>query len=200
MAQDVKQSLDQRSVAQHQQRASTRRAYWWWGIGASLVLLAIVLIWAFVFIPQGQLGSTARQATGGPTGVRANQGSGESTSAKNNAVVPQTSAKVGAGQNSPAAAAQIEQTAGPLQLTDQQRARIRSYFTNNNNADRIASTDFALSIGAAVPQNVPLQKLPPDLASVMRGFQADEYVMVGNQLVIVDPNARRVVAVVPNAG
>ena len=170
-----------------------------WGIGVALVLCAVVLIWALVFIPRGQLGSNARQATGGPTGVLANQGAGGSTTAKNDSVVPQSSPSVGAGQNSPAAAAQIDKSAGPLQLTDAQRAKIRSYFAGNK-GDHTGSADFALSVGAAVPQQARLQKLPPQISSVLGGYQADQYILVGNQLVIVDPNARRVVAVIPGMG
>jgi len=170
-----------------------------WGIGAALVLCAVVLIWALVFIPHGQLGATDRQATGGPTGQFANQGSGQSSVAKNDSVVPQTSTKVGAGQNSPAAAAQIEKSAGPLQLSDAQRAKIRSYFADNI-GDRTNTAEFSISVGAAVPQQARLQKLPPQISSALGGYQADQYILVRNQLVIVDPNARRVVAIIPGMG
>jgi hypothetical protein len=59
------------------------------------------------------------------------------------------------------------------------------------------SANFSLAVGAAVPQDVPLQKLPPEISSVMGGYQSNDYVFVGDQLVIVDPSARRVVARVP---
>ena len=36
-----------------------------------------------------------------------------------------------------------------------------------------------------------------DLASALIGFQGDDYVRVGNQLVIVDAAMRRVVAIIP---
>lgn len=180
-------------------RRSTRRTYLGWAVGGSLLVLAAVLIWAFVFIPRGEWGLTERQTNTGPTGQLANQRSGESVAAKNDAVVPQTSRTVGAGQNSPAAATQIEQSAAPLQLSRQQRAKIHSYFAIGK-ADRVDSADFSLSIGAAVPQQVQLQKLPAAVSSAMGGYRGDEYILVRNQLVIVDPNARRVVAVVPDAG
>ena len=50
-----------------------------------------------------------------------------------------------------------------------------------------------MSVGAAVPQQVPLKQIPTDLASALNGFQGDDYVLVGNQLVIVDAAVRRVV-------
>jgi hypothetical protein len=67
-------------------------------------------------------------------------------------------------------------------------------------AGRRQSVDFSLAIGAAVPQQVELQRLPPQISSVIGGYQGDDYVIVGDQLVIIDPSARRVVAIVSNVG
>jgi hypothetical protein len=60
--------------------------------------------------------------------------------------------------------------------------------------------DFSVAIGAAVPQQVKLQKLPSQISSVIGGYQGDDYLLVGDQLIIVDPSARRVVAIVPGIG
>jgi hypothetical protein len=102
-------------------------------------------------------------------------------------------------ENSTGEAAQIEQSATPLKLTDSQREQVRSYFSGKN-VERLQSVGFSLAIGAAVPQQVQLQKLPPEVSSVIGGYQSDDYVLVGDQLVIVDSGARRVVAIVPNIG
>jgi hypothetical protein len=182
-----------------EQRRSTRRAFLWGGGGVLLVLCAVILVWVFVFVPQGGPGRNGAPHGSASTGILSNEGSGQSAAAKNNAVAPQTSEKVGAGQNSPGAAAQIERTAEPLKLTDQQRQKIRDFFANQK-ADRTGSVNFTLAIGSAVPQNVPLQKLPPQVSSALGGYNADQYILVGNQLVIVEPNARRVVAIVPGVG
>ena len=93
-------------------------------------------------------------------------------------------------------AAQIEQTAAPLKLSDAQRQQIRQYFASQP-GQRMQSANFSLVVGAAVPQDVPLQKLPPEILSALGGYQGNDYVLVGDQLVIVDPTARRVVALVP---
>jgi hypothetical protein len=49
-----------------------------------------------------------------------------------------------------------------------------------------------LAVGAAVPQEASAE-----ISSAMGGYQGNDYVLVGDQLVIVDPSARRVVALVP---
>lgn len=182
-----------------EQRRSTRRAFLWGGTGVLLVLCAVILVWVFVFVPQGGPGRNGEPRGSASTGVLSNEGSGQSTAAKNNAVVPQTSDKLGAGQNAPGAAAQIEGSAGPLQLSDQQRQQIRDFFAKQK-GERANDVNFTLAIGSAVPPNVQLQKLPSEVSSAMGGYNADQYIIVGNQLVIVEPNARRVVAIVPGIG
>lgn len=185
--------------SQREQRRSTRQVFLWGGGGVLLIICAVIVVWAYVYVPAGPPGRVGNPQSPAATNGLSNQVSGQSTAAKNNAVTPQTSNTVGAGQNSPAAAAQIEQTAEPLKLTDQQRQKIRSYFAANK-ADHAQSVDFTLGVGAAVPQQVQLQKLPPDVAAALGGYKADQYIIVGDQLVIVDPNARRIVAIVPGIG
>ncbi|MBO0717988.1 MAG: DUF1236 domain-containing protein, partial [Rhizobiales bacterium] len=158
-----------------------------------------VLIWAFVTAPNGQLAGSTRQGPSPSTGVLANQGAGESQAGKSEAVTPRQNPAVGSGQNSSGEAAEIEQSATPLKLTDAQREQVRSYFAGKP-ADRVQSVDFSVAIGAAVPQQVQLQKLPSEISSVIGGYQGDDYVLVGDQLVIVDASARRVIAIVPNIG
>ena len=182
-----------------EQRRSTRNAFLWGGGGLLLVLCAVILVWVFVFVPQGGPGRNGEPHGSASTGILSNEGSGQSTAAKNNAVVPQTGQTTGAGQNAPGAAAQIEGSAEPLKLTDQQRQQIRDFFAKQK-GERANTVNFSLAIGSAVPQNVQLQKLPPQVSSALGGYNADQYLLVGNQLVIVDPNARRVVAIVPGIG
>lgn len=182
-----------------EQRRSTRGLFLWGGTGVLLVLCAVILVWVFVFVPQGGPGRNGAPHGAASTGVLSNEGSGQSTAAKNNAVAPRTDQATGAGQNSPGAAAQIEGSAAPLKLSDQQRQQIHEFFANQK-GDRADNVSFTLAIGSAVPQDVQLQKLPPQVTSALGGYQADHYIIVGNQLVIVDPNARRVVALVPGIG
>jgi cytoskeletal protein RodZ len=185
-------------LPRREQRRGTNQAMMW-GVGLAIVLFAAVLVWVFVMPPNGQLGDTTRQRPSPSTGVLANQGAGESQAGKNQTVTPRQSPATGSGQNSSGEAAEIEQSATPLKLTDAQREQVRAYFAGKS-ADRLQSVDFSIAVGAAVPQQVELQKLPPQISSVIGGYQGDDYLIVGDQLVIVDPSARRVVAIVPNVG
>ena len=187
-------------LPRHEQRRGTGQAMMW-GTGVAIALVAAVLAWAFIPAPNGQQGGTSQQrpSPSPSTGVLTNQDAGGSQAAKNNAVTPRQNSAGGSGQNSSGEAAQIEQSATPLKLSDQQREQIRSYFSGKT-AGRLQSANFSVAIGAAVPQQVDLQQLPPEISSVIGGYQGDDYVLVGDQLFIVDPSARRVVAIVPNIG
>ncbi len=162
-------------------------------------LLFIFFLWsAFVWTPDGPFDTPAANPPAA-TDVLANQGPGGSATAKNNEVAPRPHDAGGSGQNANGEAAQIEQSARPLQLGSAQRDAMRAYFAGRP-ADRIQSANFSLSVGAAVPRDVPLQSLPSEVSSAMGGYKGDQYVLVGDQLVIVDPDARRVVAIVPGVG
>ena len=152
-----------------------------WGAGAALVVFVAVLVWAFVTAPNGQLGGTTRQTPSPSTGVLANQGAGESQAGKSQAVTPRQNPVIGSGQNSSGEAADIEQSAKPRQLTDDQRGQIRSYFAGKP-ADRQQSVGFSVAIGAAVPQQVQLQKLPPQISSIIGGYQGDDYLIIGHEM------------------
>lgn len=132
-----------------------------------------------------------------PTTPKSNQGSGESKAAKHNAVVPEKSLTGGGGQSSSGEAAQIEQSAAPLKLSAEQRQKIKLYFADRR-SKRLKEVAFSLSIGAAVPRQTPLHTLPAEIGSALGGFQGDDYLLVGHQLVVIDHNARRVVAIVPD--
>jgi hypothetical protein len=163
-----------------QERRITRQLMMWGWLGLLVVLFA-VLVWI-----------TAPTPPSPSNGMLANQGSGESQAGKNNNVMPRQKSTVPSGQN----AAQIEQTETPLKLSEPQRQQIRQYFASKP-GQRMQGANFSLAVGAAVPQDVPLQKLPPEILSAMGGYQGNDYVLVGDQLVIVDPTAHRVVALVP---
>jgi Protein of unknown function (DUF1236) len=88
------------------------------------------------------------------------------------------------------------QTQRPLALSQVQRRKIQD-FVASRPAEKADSADFSLTIGAAVPRQVQLSLLPTDLTDTLQGYKGDEYVIVKNQFVIVDKQARRVIAIVP---
>ncbi len=84
-------------------------------------------------------------------------------------------------------------TSEPINITDAQRATLRSIFASGN-PPRVEPPNFELMIGASVAEQTPLADLPPEVPKVLNGFSGDKYVIAGDELVIVDQHSRRVAA------
>ena len=176
-----------------QQGAGTGVPMWTWAAG--VLLLSVVLGWGFVDL--------AGRLHGGRTGDsnhRSNEGAGQSVAGRQGPLVPNTDPSLtGRPQNANEHARQIDQNLAPLTISDEQRQKIRSLIASIGAPPRAGDQQFTVSIGAAVPKQIPLKQIPTDLASALNGFQGQDYVLVGTQLVIVDASARRVVAIIPQA-
>ena len=131
---------------------------------------------------------------GSATGTLTNESAGES------AVGKSTPAGPAENQTSSGRAAKIRGSAsGTLSLSQEQREKISAYVSRHR-VHRVDSVNFSIAIGAAVPRQAELRDLPRELVQVLQGYSGDKYVLVRDQLVIVDSKARRIVAIIPNAG
>ena len=90
-------------------------------------------------------------------------------------------------------ASATKETSEPINITDAQRATLRSIFASGN-PPRVERPNFELMIGASVAEQTPLADLPPEVPKVLNGFSGDKYVIAGDELVIVDQHSRRVAA------
>jgi len=56
---------------------------------------------------------------------------------------------------------------------------------------------FSVTVGEAVPQTVHLNRLPARVIEFAPQYRGYEYVLVGDEILIVDPRTHRIVAVIP---
>jgi hypothetical protein len=131
------------------------------------------------------------------TGDRAQQTSGESLAGRSQDMPAREAADPAGANESGRRAQTLQQTASPdVALDAAQRDRIRSYLAQNRPAAADASK-LSISIGASVPRQIETQPLPPELVQIMQKFHGDEFLTVPGQLIIVEPKARRIVAIIP---
>ena len=98
----------------------------------------------------------------------------------------------------PGRAGQITGTAsGTVDLSDEQRQKLRQYFSAHKDV-RLDHPEVPATIGAAVPRQLKLRNLPRDVTDPLQKYHGDSYFFVGDRLVIVEPKVRRIVAVIPN--
>lgn len=92
----------------------------------------------------------------------------------------------------------LQGNAANVTLSDEQRTRIRQTVIGASGAPRVSSVDFDLAVGTVIPRGhihvVPVPRLLVDIEPAWRGFL---YFIYQDELVIVDPNDMRIVAVVP---
>jgi Protein of unknown function (DUF1236) len=60
--------------------------------------------------------------------------------------------------------------------------------------------NFAVAVGAVIPDTIELHEVPVEVVRVVPAYSGYRYSVVGNQIVIVEPKARRIVAVIERAG
>lgn len=85
---------------------------------------------------------------------------------------------------------------GQVQVTQQQRTQIHERLTHVR-VERIEHPQFSVSVGVVIPRSVRIEVLPPEIVEIVPEYQGFDYVMVGNEILIVDPISLQIVAVIP---
>jgi hypothetical protein len=87
--------------------------------------------------------------------------------------------------------------AAPSNVTSEQRTQIRQRLGSNTSAriDR-ANVNFSLSVGVRVPTSVRLYDLPPAIVEIVPAYRGYKYVIVEEEIVIIDPRSHTIVTVI----
>jgi hypothetical protein len=96
-------------------------------------------------------------------------------------------------------AGKIKGSAKPLSINDTQREELRKTFQNRSNP-AMQKVPFEMMIGSAVPSRVKLAALPAQASQILNGYSGDQYLLVQDELVIVDAKSHRVAAIIPGVG
>jgi hypothetical protein len=88
-----------------------------------------------------------------------------------------------------------------VSLTNDQRSRIRETILRQHNAPRAARADFDIRVGGRIPRDrlrfVDLEPLPTTIVDIEPEWQGYLYFLVGDEIVVVDPDSLEIVAVLP---
>lgn len=84
-----------------------------------------------------------------------------------------------------------------VRLTDQQRTEIRSTVINGHGAPRVAHVDFDVTVGTVIPRGrIHVVAVPETLVRIEPAWRGFLYFVYEDEVVIVDPNDMKIVAVV----
>jgi Protein of unknown function (DUF1236) len=88
---------------------------------------------------------------------------------------------------------------GSINLSQEQRTTVTRAFSSVNVAP-LTSVNFEVRTGVILPATVNLHPCPNEVIRVLEGIRECRFVIVRNQIVIVEPSSRRIVTVIQRSG
>jgi len=84
-----------------------------------------------------------------------------------------------------------------VEINEQQRSRIREVVTSRRNIPRLSRASFDVRVGGVVPRSVRFVAVPEDIWRIYPRFRRDRIVIVGDEILIIDPVTYEIIAVLP---
>jgi hypothetical protein len=82
------------------------------------------------------------------------------------------------------------------QLSQNQRSRIGAII-GKSSARVTTNVQFNVAVGVRVPHDVHVEVLPEDVVEIVPEYEGYDYVIVGDNILIIDPDSLEIVAVIP---
>jgi len=87
-------------------------------------------------------------------------------------------------------------SAKSVQLSQDQRSKIRTTIINQK-PERVTNVNFSVTVGTRVPRTVRFYPLPPEIIVFVPEYRGYEYILVGDEILIIDPRTLEIVAILP---
>ncbi|MCC7348535.1 MAG: DUF1236 domain-containing protein [Variibacter sp.] len=82
-----------------------------------------------------------------------------------------------------------------VNITMEQRTKFREH-RSAFASGRVDRVNFNITVGTVVPRSVTLHVLPPEIVTIVPEYRGYRYVMVRDEILIIDPRTLRIVAVI----
>jgi hypothetical protein len=92
-----------------------------------------------------------------------------------------------------------EQTSATVKLNERQQAEVRSALRSEP-VEKLDRVDFSLGTGTVVPSYAPIRPLPERIVEIVPQYRGYDFVMVRDEIVIIEPRTRRIVTVLQGEG
>jgi hypothetical protein len=86
------------------------------------------------------------------------------------------------------------QAGAGAKMSGEQRTRITSVIREQHVAP-VTNVNFSISVGTRVPREVGFHPLPTEIVTIYPEWRGYEFILVGQQIVVVDPSTYEIVAV-----
>lgn len=82
-----------------------------------------------------------------------------------------------------------------IKLSSEEKSRVAQSFTTRE-VKRVENVSFSISVGVSVPRDLTLHPVPADVVEIVPAYRDYRYVVVEDQIMIVNPKTRKVVEVI----
>jgi Protein of unknown function (DUF1236) len=89
-----------------------------------------------------------------------------------------------------------QRSVAPVNLSSTQKTEIHRVITGPN-IHRIGHVNFSLAVGTAIPSTVRVYPVPERIVRIIPEYRGFDYIVVRNELVIIDPATLQIVAILP---
>lgn len=86
-----------------------------------------------------------------------------------------------------------------VNINDQQRTRISASISHLN-VQPLTNVNFSLSVGTVAPRDIRLQPLPAEVVEIVPQYRGYNFVLVKDEIVIIEPSTYKIVTVLPYSG
>ena len=101
------------------------------------------------------------------------------------------------------AAAEQKEKAGSanrVQLTEDKRANVGQTLAKDTNLNRATNVNVSINIGTRLPRELQLVALPASIVVIVPEYRTYRYVVINDQICIVEPNSYEIVEIIPVSG
>jgi hypothetical protein len=103
------------------------------------------------------------------------------------------------GRSATAGLGKEQTSAKAVKLNERQQAEVRSALRSEP-VEKLDRVDFSLSTGTAVPSYARIRPLPERIVEIVPQYRGYDFVMVRDEIVIIEPRTRRIVTVLQGEG
>ena len=83
-----------------------------------------------------------------------------------------------------------------VRISENQRTQIKSIVLRNRDAARVDNVHFSVAVGTRVPRDIHVVELPADIVTIVPEYRGYDYIVVGDQILIIDPQTLEIVDII----
>jgi hypothetical protein len=66
----------------------------------------------------------------------------------------------------------------------------------HGNVNRVSNLNVRVSVGVAIPREVVIRPLPPEIVTIVPEYRGYDYVVYNDEIIIIEPRTREVVYII----